>query len=68
MDSHLGFFGFDTPNHGLRPLHHQGPAIVVELKYQDAQGDEAAEIVNHFPCRLCRCSKYVLGIQQLDGG
>jgi hypothetical protein len=67
VDSHLGFFGFDTPNHGLRRLHHQGPATVVELKYHDAQTDEAVEIVNHFPCRLGRCSKYVLGIQQLDG-
>ncbi len=67
VDSHLGFFGFDTPNHGLRRLNHQGPAMVVELKYHDAQADEAVEIVNRFPFRLCRCSKYVLGIQQLDG-
>jgi hypothetical protein len=67
VDSHLGFFGFEAPNHGLRRLNHTGLALVVELKYLADQADQAAEIVNRFPFRLCRCSKYVLGIQQLDG-
>jgi hypothetical protein len=59
---------FAAPRQGarLRPaLPAQAPALIVELKYDVARAAEAQEIAVHFPFRLTRCSKYVLGVEAL---
>lgn len=49
----------------LRPMPAANPAMVVELKYDPADADGAAEIGGKFPFRLTRFSKYVQGIESL---
>jgi len=39
------------------------PTLVIELKYDLAQAEQAAGVTNALPMRLARCSKYVLGIE-----
>jgi hypothetical protein len=40
--------------------------VILELKFDTAYADAAAGVVNAFPFRLSRCSKYVLGIERLQ--
>ena len=55
--------------HGASPaLFHCGPPVVVELKYGDTHAEHAARAASVFPFRLTRCSKYVLGLQHVNGG
>jgi len=49
----------------LRPLPPINPQMVVELKYDPADADEAAAVAGEFPFRLTRFSKYVQGIESL---
>ena len=67
VDSRLGFYSGKGQNQGWRPLLYNGPEVILELKYDDSQVHEAVNVSNNFPFRLSRCSKYVLGIQHLDG-
>jgi hypothetical protein len=67
VDSHLSFYSGKGQNQGWHPLVYNGPEVILELKYDDSQVREAVDISNDFPFRLSRCSKYVLGIQHLDG-
>ena len=67
VDFHLGFYDTHGTNDGWRPLLYQGPDLILELKYGDAQIKEAADISSAFPFRMSRCSKYVLGIQHRVG-
>ncbi len=41
------------------------PYLVIELKFPPEHGDESAEVAGQLPFRLTRCSKYILGIQQI---
>lgn len=38
---------------------------ILELKYRPEHADIAQTVASQFPVRLCRCSKYILGIEQL---
>lgn len=67
VDSRLGFYSGKGQNQGWHPLLYHGPEVIMELKYDNSQVREAVDISNNFPFRLSRCSKYVLGIQHLDG-
>jgi len=49
----------------LRPVPAANAAMVVELKYDPADSDGAANIAGKFPFRLTRFSKYVRGIESL---
>ncbi len=63
VDSHLSFY---TPERVDAMLASSAPPdyeVVIELKYAPNDSDSAAEIANGFPCRIARCSKYVLGIE-----
>lgn len=65
VDTELAFF---APEHTAawlvtRPAREH--AVVIEIKYAPAQADRAAEIAGLFPCRIARCSKYVLGIEAI---
>lgn len=67
VDSDLQFFGLRQVQHAMTPLRHNGPAIVLEIKYATHHADEVAWITNAFPFRVSRCSKYVLGIECQQG-
>ena len=41
-------------------------SVILELKYQEEYDEEANSIINQFPFRLSKSSKYVNGIQQLN--
>ncbi len=41
------------------------PLVVVELKFAPQHAGMAATITNAFPFRVVRCSKYVLGVEQI---
>ncbi len=49
----------------LRPMHSANPGMVLELKYDPTDADDAAEIAGKFPFRLTRFSKYVRSIESL---
>ena len=42
------------------------PAVIVEVKYDQADAPGAADIINHLPFRLDRCSKYVLAVETFE--
>ncbi|HEY9170659.1 MAG TPA: polyphosphate polymerase domain-containing protein [Verrucomicrobiae bacterium] len=67
LDWELQFFPPRGANGATRPRPHNGPAVIVELKYAEAQAEAAARAANEFPFRLTRCSKFVLGIECLSG-
>ena len=65
VDSGLAFY---APDHTDAALASQAPtdfAVVIELKYAPTDSDSAADIASWFPCRVVRCSKYVLGIEAI---
>lgn len=65
VDSDLAFY---APDHTATPLASQAPeeyAVVIELKHAPTDSDCAADIASWFPCRVVRCSKYVLGIEAI---
>ena len=65
VDSGLAFY---SPDHAAATLASQAPAeyaVVIELKYAPTDSDCAADITSWFPCRVARCSKYVLGIEAI---
>lgn len=41
------------------------PRVVLELKFAAAQAGQAEAITNVFPMRLMRCSKFILGVEQI---
>lgn len=61
IDSNISFF----PSESISPFFENEvfePYSVLELKYSHAKDDEANEITKHFPFRLTKSSKYVLGV------
>jgi hypothetical protein len=65
IDSSLEFC--DPRHAGRSPfaLLHDGPSVILELKYAPAHAAEADRIARAIPCRLARCSKYILGIEAI---
>ena len=66
LDWGLEVFPPRNTNGAMRPHPHDGPAVIVELKYAEPHAEAATRAANHFPFRLTRCSKYVLGIECLS--
>lgn len=65
VDSDLTFYTPDRTGAMLGSSAPEDFAMVIELKYAPDDSDRAAEIANGFPCRIARCSKYVLGIEAI---
>ncbi len=68
LDWALEFHPPRNVNGAMRPLPHDGPVVIVELKYAEPHSEAAARAANEFPFRLTRCSKYVFGIERLNEG
>lgn len=67
VDSDLGFFAPDHTTASAEILAPRDCRVVIELKYAPEAASRAAEIAGHFPWRMARCSKYVLGIEATHG-
>ncbi len=63
VDSRLAFYSPDSVSTSLADRPPEEYTVVIELKYAPNDSDCAAEIASWFPCRVVRCSKYVLGIE-----
>ena len=63
VDSDLSFFEPENTAEALASSPPEEYTVVIELKYTPNDSDNAADIASWFPCRVVRCSKYVLGIE-----
>jgi hypothetical protein len=68
VDSQIQFFGAGSTNGWKAPLFPRDIAFVIELKFDPRDADHAPAIANALPCRVARCSKYVLGIEATGTG
>lgn len=66
VDSALEFFGLGSAHAAWQPVASPPHDVIIELKYAPEHAEAAAAITNSLPFRLVRCSKYVLGIEQLE--
>ena len=64
VDSCLEFRSLEGHGSSLRGRWLDPSLIVVELKYQPDHDGRAGHVSQHFPFRLSRSSKYVMGIEQ----
>jgi hypothetical protein len=67
VDTALKFFECRRGRGELIPWPEGCPGVILELKFDQEQAEEAVEVANALPFRLTRCSKYVLGIESLRG-
>ncbi|MDH7502039.1 MAG: polyphosphate polymerase domain-containing protein [Verrucomicrobiota bacterium] len=65
VDCDLQFCGFGEFGGLLREMQPAATQLIIELKYDPANADQAAFVAGQFPFRPTRCSKYVIGITQL---
>lgn len=63
LDDEMMFAKFNTFNNSFIERYSDLNHIVMELKYDKEYELDAARIINHFPFRLTKCSKYARGIQ-----
>lgn len=67
VDSNLEFL---APNRAGSPVWQPVPGrphdVIIELKYAPEHAVAVAAVTNPLPFRMARCSKYVLGIEQLQ--
>lgn len=67
VDWDLGHYDCLGPQHLLRAVPQSDGQVIIEIKYNPADADQAASVTGRFPFRPMRCSKYVLGIQRVEG-
>ena len=67
VDAALEFHRTHSAANALTMDAHGGDFVILELKFDPQLAETAAAVTNAMPCRLNRCSKYVLGIEQLHG-
>lgn len=66
-DSHLEFYRLHRGHNSLLGQAAPCPWQVVELKYDQAHAAGAEQVAGALPFRLTRMSKYVFGVDSLDG-
>lgn len=57
--------GSGSSNHGPHTHSVNPPVIIIELKFATTAGHDAERVTNCLPFRLVRCSKYIMGMEQL---
>jgi hypothetical protein len=67
VDAALEFHGTRSSANSLTLAAHGEDFVILELKFDPRLAAAAAAVTNAMPFRLNRCSKYVLGIEQLQG-
>ena len=66
IDNKQEFYSIKNKNNMFLKSIKDFNSVILELKYQEEYDEEANSIVNQFPFRLTKSSKYVNGIQQLN--
>ena len=66
FDFNLWFVKIGRRNNLFKRVEFDKENKIIELKYSDKDGDRVSQITNHFPFRLSRSSKYVMGINLLE--
>ena len=66
LDSNINFFSVSSIGSLISENEFCEPYNVLELKYNHTKDAEASRVTNHFPFRLTKSSKYVLGILKLS--
>ena len=66
LDSNISFFSVSSISSLISENEFCEPYNVLELKYNHTKDAEASRVTNHFPFRLTKSSKYVLGILKLS--
>jgi SPX domain protein involved in polyphosphate accumulation len=67
LDSGLEFFRLHHRHNAMLCKAAPCPFQVLELKYDEAHAADADEVAGALPFRLTKLSKYVLGVDSLDG-
>jgi hypothetical protein len=67
VDAELDFHSANSGAGSATTTPNGGDLIILELKFDPEHAEAAEAVTNAFPFRLNRCSKYVLGIEQLRG-
>ena len=67
VDAELDFHSANSGTGSASATANGGDLIILELKFEPEHAEAAEAVTNAFPFRLNRCSKYVLGIEQLHG-
>lgn len=65
LDRKLSFRRFKAINQGFLQQTRWDEAVIVELKYGFEQEKESHQVASHFPFRVNRISKYVVGIEAM---
>jgi VTC domain len=66
LDTQLKFIKIDRQQNSFMQRRSTGQQVIVELKYDIADDEDAKSISNLFPFRLSKSSKYVSGLDHLD--
>ena len=65
IDFDMEYFGINNSGNSFTERLSDQEKVVLELKYDQADDDQARCVTNHLPFRLTKSSKYALGIQLL---
>jgi SPX domain protein involved in polyphosphate accumulation len=65
VDTNLVFYNFSFQSISFLKMFNFGSNVILELKYQPNEDLTANEVTNHFPFRMTKMSKYVIGIEKI---
>ena len=65
LDTDMDFYGINNGSNFFVHKRRDRDNIVLELKYDQINDQSAHNIVNHFPFRMLRSSKYLAGIESV---
>jgi hypothetical protein len=65
IDTDLEYHRVAAPRLRLTTATRDAGRAILEIKYGRAADDAVAAVTNHFPFRLTKSSKYVMGLNQL---
>ena len=64
IDTNMVFYNFSSLSVSFLKKFDFGSNVIVELKYQPHEDLTANKVTNHFPFRMTKMSKYVLGVEK----
>ena len=65
IDNELAFYGINNRFNSFLNRFNDKDSTILELKYDNCYDSDANKITNHFPFRLTKSSKYVIGVSKI---
>jgi len=65
LDRDLSFYRINAGSNSFQIAHNVSDDVIMEMKYEPSDEKRSVEIGQHFPFRVTKSSKYVIGIQHL---